>query len=95
MIHLVQIERVRNDCSVPLPAVLAIVGTALIGFIEETIQRWLPNKVYDIRDVSFNALAGIISVSAIVVLARSPTNLKEIQNISISRRKCDILIGAI
>ena len=52
-----------------VPAALAVGATALLGWIDEGIQAILPNRVYDIRDVGFNALAGLMAVAAGLVLA--------------------------
>ena len=45
-------------------AVLAVVVTSLIGWLDEGIQAILPNRVYDIRDVGFNAGAAVVAVLA-------------------------------
>ena len=62
-------ERRANGRHVPAPAALAVAMTALLGWIDEGIQSVLPNRVYDIRDVGFNALAGLMAIVASVVLA--------------------------
>jgi VanZ family protein len=62
------IERVKNGGKVPAPAFLAVLLTALLGWLDEGIQWLLPNRVYDIRDVGFNALAGLMAIAAILVL---------------------------
>jgi hypothetical protein len=64
-------ERVRNGGHVPIPAVFTIVVTALLGWFDEGIQALLPNRVYDLRDVGVNALAGLMAISASVALARA------------------------
>jgi hypothetical protein len=57
-------------CGVPLflysgkqlrtaPAVLAVVITALLGLLDESIQALLPNRVFDMIDVGFNALLAL------------------------------------
>jgi hypothetical protein len=71
LIHQALTERVRGGCRVPAPAALAVVVTALLGWFDEGIQALLPNRVYDIRDVGFNALAGLMAVAASVALARA------------------------
>lgn len=73
-------ERARNGRRVPAPAVLAVVGTALLGWLDEGIQALLPNRVYDILDVGFNALAGLMAIVASLLLTwaiqwRSKANL--------------------
>ncbi len=62
-------ERVRNDRRVPVPAVLAVVVTALLGWLDEGIHAILPSRVYDIQDVAFNALAGLMAIMASHALA--------------------------
>ena len=48
----------------PLPALLALVISIALGWIDEGIQSLLPNRVYDNMDVLFNALAATIIISA-------------------------------
>ena len=55
-------ERARNGRRVPAPAVLALVATALLGWLDEGIQSLLPNRVYDNFDVFSNALAALIAI---------------------------------
>lgn len=55
----------RMSANVPL---LAIVLTALLGVLDEFIQALLPNRVFDIRDIGFNALAGSMAVGASFLL---------------------------
>lgn len=64
-------ERASNGRRVPLPALLAVAMTGLLGWIDEGIQAILPNRVYDIQDVGFNALAGLMAVAASVALVRA------------------------
>jgi hypothetical protein len=62
-------ERLRNGRRVPVPAVLAIIVTALLGLLDESIQALLPGRVYDFRDVGFNAIAGLMAIMASQALA--------------------------
>jgi hypothetical protein len=62
-------ERRRNGRRVPVPALLAVVATALLGWLDEGIQLLLPNRVYDLPDVGFNALAGLMAVTASLFMA--------------------------
>lgn len=62
-------ERKKHDQRVWSPAITAIIVTALIGWLDESIQAILPNRVYDIRDVGFNALAGLMAVVSSLSLA--------------------------
>ena len=62
------VERRRNGGRVPIPAVIAVIATSLLGWIDEAIQAFLPNRVYDIVDVGFNALAGMLAVLASLLM---------------------------
>ncbi|MER2563898.1 MAG: VanZ family protein [Myxococcaceae bacterium] len=45
-----------------------VLFTAAAGWIDEGIQALLPSRYYDLRDVGFNALAGLLSASGLGVL---------------------------
>jgi hypothetical protein len=47
------------------PALGAAIITALAGWLDEGIQYLLPDRYYDLRDVGFNALAGLLAVAAL------------------------------
>jgi hypothetical protein len=53
----------------PGPGVGAVLLTAAAGWSDEGVQAILPNRVYDLRDVGFNAAAGALAVAAATVLA--------------------------
>lgn len=61
-------ERKRNGRHVPKPALLAILITVLVGFVDECIQIFLPNRVFDLFDIFFNTLAATMAVTAIAAL---------------------------
>lgn len=69
LIHQALTERVRSGGRVPIPAVLTVAVTALVGWLDEGIQALLPNRFYDLRDVGINALAGLMAILAILALA--------------------------
>lgn len=69
LIHEALTERARQGRRVPVPAVDAIVATAALGLLDECIQAVLPSRVFDVRDILFNALAGTMAVGASVALA--------------------------
>ncbi|MBT8337433.1 MAG: VanZ family protein [Gemmatimonadetes bacterium] len=50
------------------PAVLAVLATAAFGWVDEAIQGVVPGRVYDLRDVGVNALAGVVAVASSVAL---------------------------
>lgn len=45
--------------------------TLAAGWTDEGIQALLPNRYYDLRDVGFNALAGVMALAAFAVIRRS------------------------
>jgi hypothetical protein len=47
------------------PFATAVVFTGIIGWLDEGIQAVLPNRVYDLRDVTFNAAAALVSVTSL------------------------------
>ncbi len=62
-------ERVRNKHLILFPAAIAVFMSAALGFIDEAIQFFLPNRVFDWRDVGFNALASLMAVFASLALS--------------------------
>ena len=66
-------ERADNGGRVRVPAVVALVVTALLGWLDEGIQALLPNRVYDNFDVMSNVIAaaiGIVGSAAVRVCTR-------------------------
>lgn len=61
-------ERKSHGRSVPVPALLAILGSSLVGAIDEFIQAVLPSRVFEWTDILFNFLASLMAVIAMVVL---------------------------
>ena len=61
-------ERSRNGRRVPAPALLALVLTVLLGWLDEGIQALLPNRVYDNFDVVRNTVAALIGIAGSVVV---------------------------
>ncbi len=61
-------ERAGQGRRVPVPALLAVLAAALAGVLDECIQAFLPNRVFDPRDILFNVLAGVMAVAASVAL---------------------------
>ena len=68
LIHAALTERADGGGRVPAPALFAVLGTALVGVLDELIQGVLPSRVFDPRDIVFNVLAGLLAVVAIVAL---------------------------
>ena len=68
-VHAALTERASQGRRVPAPAVLAIVATSAVGLVDEWLQVWVPNRVFDPWDILFNVLAGSMAVGASVALA--------------------------
>lgn len=64
-------ERAKRGRRVPVPALLAVMATALIGALDECIQAFLPGRVFDPRDILFNVLAAVMSIAAAAALSRA------------------------
>ena len=69
LIHQALLERVRNGGRIPMPAALTVAATAILGTLDETIQAMIPSRVFDVRDIFFNALAGFMVIAARLALA--------------------------
>ncbi|MBI4436934.1 MAG: VanZ family protein [Candidatus Omnitrophica bacterium] len=52
----------RHSVKVPWSYGLTLVGTFLIGVVDEILQGFLPNRVFDLRDIWINAWAGGLGV---------------------------------
>ena len=48
--------------------VWTLAAVSLIGVLDELLQGLLPNRVYDPRDIAFNALAGVLGLSTVILL---------------------------
>lgn len=51
----------------------------LAGGIDELIQWWLPNRVFDVRDIMFNATAGITGIALFATGARASAESKAVK----------------
>ena len=67
-IHEALEERAKQGKRVPFPSFLAVVVTALIGVLDELIQHFIPNRVFDPVDILFNTMAAALAVAAIAAL---------------------------
>ncbi len=64
-------ERASQGRRVPVPTLLAVLATGLIGLLDECLQAFLTNRVFDYRDVLFNVLAAVMATTASWMLARA------------------------
>jgi hypothetical protein len=59
-------ERKSQGRRVPIPALLAILATSLVGVLDECIQAILPSRVFEWVDILFNVLAALMATVASV-----------------------------
>ncbi len=57
-------ERAGQGRRVPVPVLLAILATTLLGALDEGIQAILSSRVFDPLDMLFNFLAAVMAVTA-------------------------------
>lgn len=64
LIHELLLERWKSEGGRLSVGVAAILLTAGFGWLDEGIQRVVPGRVYDLRDVGVNALAALVAVAS-------------------------------
>ena len=62
LVYSALIERRRNGRLVWAPELLAVASTATVGLVDEVIQRFVPGRFFDWRDVAFNTAAAAFGV---------------------------------
>jgi len=67
-IHMALIERVSQGNQALMPALLAFIFTLIIGVLDECIQIFLPNRVFDPLDILFNGFAGLTAIGSSMAL---------------------------
>lgn len=68
LVHKALIERFKDTNSILKPALLGLTITFLIGVLDESIQLFLPNRVFDVEDIVFNGMATAMAISANVLI---------------------------
>ena len=64
IVHEALLERRDRGRRVPIPAVLAIVGTTLAGVVDECIQFFLPSRTFDWFDILGDLVASVVAVGS-------------------------------
>ena len=64
-------ERADNGRRVVAPALVALVLTVLLGWLDEGIQALLPNRDYAVEDAVTNAVAAVIGIAGSALVARA------------------------
>lgn len=75
LIYKALLERSKNEWPVWSSALLAMLIIGTLGSIDEMVQIWHPTRTFDWRDLGFNWVAGILSITAYKAIqwARLPT----------------------
>lgn len=69
LMHEALTERRRSGRHVPAPWLIAILATGLVGVVDESVQIFLPERVFDPIDMLFNLFASALAVGSMAVLA--------------------------
>ena len=67
-IHKALLERNKQGKKIPMLALIAILLTFVLGVIDESIQIFIPDRVYDVNDIIFNGFAGLMAIGSSVLL---------------------------
>lgn len=67
-IHKALIERFHHINKVKKSGWLALTFIILIGVIDESIQLFLPDRIFDSYDIVFNCLAAIMTIGAVMLI---------------------------
>lgn len=59
------------------PALSALVLTAFFGIIDECIQWFVPNRVFDPVDMLFNTMAAVMAIGASLVISWASTQISK------------------
>lgn len=67
-VHMALMERRGQENQVLKTALLAFLITFATGVLDECLQIFLPDRVFDLTDMVFNGLAGLMAIGARVIL---------------------------
>ena len=66
LVHEALVERWRGSAHTVVSAICAFVITSLVGAVDECVQLFLPNRVFDVTDIVFNCLAALFAGTCLV-----------------------------
>ncbi len=75
-IHKAFIERSQQKKLLFHPAFFALITTFFIGVVDESIQLFLPNRVFDLEDLIFNGIAALMAVFSNLLLTWTKKRFK-------------------
>lgn len=67
-IHKAIIERNADNNKILFHGLKAFIITCSIGILDEVIQKFIPNRVFDAEDILFNSLAALMAVGGSILL---------------------------
>ncbi len=70
LVHQALEERHKNGIQIKRPALLTFAVVFGIGIMDEGIQLFLPNRVFDWNDIAFNGIAVCGAVLSLVLVSR-------------------------
>ncbi|MGB5691350.1 MAG: VanZ family protein [Flavobacteriaceae bacterium] len=68
-IHEALKERNKQEMLIKYPGLIAIGVSSIIGLLDEGIQLFIPDRVFDLIDIGFNILAAVLGVGASTLLS--------------------------
>lgn len=75
-IHKALIERSIQSNKNPIAALVAFLMAFGIGILDEFIQLFLPNRIFDIIDILFNGLAAFMAIAASSIIRWARKKIK-------------------
>lgn len=62
-------ERSRNKSPIKYIGIISFVMASGIGVLDECLQIFIPNRVFDVQDIIFNAMASSVAIIGSVILS--------------------------
>lgn len=67
-IHKALKERLSSKEYLMQPALFAFIATSFVGLLDECIQIFLPDRVFDFEDIQFNTLAAFMAIGGSFII---------------------------
>ncbi|NNL15075.1 MAG: VanZ family protein [Flavobacteriaceae bacterium] len=77
LIHNAIVERLKGGRQIHFPTAFAFLMAFLIGVIDECIQLFIPDRVFDPEDIIFNALAVAMAIGSNVLFSWARKRFKK------------------
>ncbi len=76
-IHEALRERVSQGGHIRFPWLIAFLLTVLVGVLDESIQLFIPNRVFDPFDILFNTLAAFMAIASSLALTWTRNRIRK------------------